>query len=531
MTWRGLWQRLRVPVAAPTDDRLRAGALVSRLQLRWLIYLRWIMVVVALGVLAIEHTVNPAEVRPRGLLLTILATAVTNVIWWAAAHFLLGEYRDSASSPARGLRRALRLANAQVGADLFLLTLMLHFTGGVENPMAAFYLFHMAIGSLVLERWHAMLQGVWAVALYALMGVATLRGSVPHYVFVPGVAPPQLWAQAPFVFVAIGVLACAVFGMLYFTLHIAHELDVREQALRVSNAALERSQAAIKELQGRRARFMQTAAHQLKSPLATIETLAGLIRDRVVPEDAIQPTCEKIAVRCEEGIRQVGELLALARVEEADPARHALEGTDVVQTITDLYRRYLPYAQRQRVNLHFRVPQGAGLLARVNPRDLADCLDNLLSNAVKYTPAGGCVTIGVAGGASAAEAIDAVPDAEVANGPVKSPGAAEADGLDARAAGLEPAPHYLAVYVRDTGIGIEPEALPAAGHPDFQGTIFEDFRRGKTALMAGVPGTGLGLAVVREVVGQAGGEIHVQSAPGQGSTFVVAFPAWRPPNA
>jgi signal transduction histidine kinase len=421
------------------------------------------------------------------------------------------------------LRRALVLANTQVATDLLLLTLLLHFTGGVENPMAAFYLFHMAIGSLVLERQQAVLQGVWAVALYGLTALATLNGHLPHYDFIPGLAGAQLYAQPACVFVAIGVLACAVFGMLYFTLHIARELDLHEQALRESNAALERSQAALKELQARRAKFMQTAAHQLKSPLATIETLAGLIRDRVVPDAAVRPTCEKIAVRCEEGIRQVSELLALARVEEADPARHALEGTDVVQTITDLCRRYMPQAHRQHLTLHFRVPRAGRLLARVNSRDLADCLDNLVSNAVKYTPAGGAVTIGITGGPTGAEACDAgtrddPPDVSGADAAPDTGGARDWDGAG-----------HLAVYVRDTGIGIEPEVLPHAAGDSFQGTIFEDFRRGKTALTAGIPGTGLGLAVVREVVKQAGGEIRVQSAPGQGSTFVVAFPAWQPP--
>ena len=74
------------------------------------------------------------------------------------------------------------------------------------------------------------------------------------------------------------------------------------------------------------------------------------------------------------------------------------------------------------------------------------------------------------------------------------------------------------IRVRDTGSGIPPEVLPQIFDPFF--TTKEDQQR-----------TGLGLAVARSIVEQHGGEIAVESTPGQGTEFVVALPAVRPVDA
>ena len=77
---------------------------------------------------------------------------------------------------------------------------------------------------------------------------------------------------------------------------------------------------------------------------------------------------------------------------------------------------------------------------------------------------------------------------------------------------------YIALRVQDTGCGIPPEDLDRVFEPFFSTEPISDSNRGKT-------GTGLGLPVARDLVRQAGGEIHLQSRPGAGSTFTVLLPA------
>jgi signal transduction histidine kinase len=71
------------------------------------------------------------------------------------------------------------------------------------------------------------------------------------------------------------------------------------------------------------------------------------------------------------------------------------------------------------------------------------------------------------------------------------------------------------IEIRDNGMGIAGSSLES---------IFEPFHRGNEALAANIPGSGLGLTIVREIVEQARGRITVTSQPGQGSEFVLWFP-------
>ena len=507
----------QVPPPAPMPDlpeRYRAGALVALLRLHWFANLRWAMLAGALAALGIERMVAPQIHRPEGLFVILFALAAINLVWTGISRSLGRRVSSSAEIEAADVRGALLYANLQVATDLLVLTLILHFTGGVENPMAIFYLFHMAIGALLLHSWQALLQGVWAVTLYAVMAIGELvwRPDV-HHPFLPGLERVGLHAEPTYVAAAIVIVACGVFGTLFFMLRVATRLDAREQQLRSAHRALQQSQTAVFDLQRRKSRFLQTSAHQLKSPLAGIQTLTGLIRDGILPEQTVRETCEKIIRRCRDGIDQVTEMLTLARVEEVDPDRHRKALSDVGKTVSGLCQQYQAQAEGKGLMLEFdcQLPAESGLRARVDSRDLADCVGNLIENAIKYTDSGGRVSVIVARSSAASRP--------------------EKDGLDGVHAGERGgAGDFVAVIVKDTGMGIEADALRGREGPGGAGSIFDAFRRGNGALAARIPGTGLGLSIVREVVEKAGGRLKVHSRPGKGSTFSVMFPTGDVPD-
>jgi signal transduction histidine kinase len=481
----------------------RSGALMSLMQLHWFIRLRWVFVAVAAVALLIERY-GAAVQRPSALFMVLGALAAVNLVWLLASRTLLRQTQSGEAPDADAVHGALVFANAQVAVDLALLTVILRYTGGTENPMALCYLFHMAIGSLLLLRWQAILQGLWVVALYGILAAGECRGWItPHYDFLPAFGSSGLAAQPAYAAAAWAVVSCGVFGTLYFTLHIAGRLDEREAQLRQADEALQGSLTAIRELQDRRARFMQTAAHQLKAPLAVIQTLSGLIRDGVATGDQASATCATIASRCREGIEQVTELLTLARVQQADPAGHRQALTDVGQVVVEACQRYSPLAENKRIAVNCHVPPDVDLHAHVQRRDLFDCVDNLIDNAVKFTEGPGSITVTVARVRE-----DQMP-------------------VDVRHR-VMPSVTFVSISVTDTGMGIDTESLGGANGKFGRGGVFDAFRRGNNALAAGIPGTGLGLSIVREVVEQAGGHIHVRSQPGEGATFTVAFPARRP---
>ena len=473
--------------AAPTQAR--AGVLVVLLRLHWFIRLRWVFVAVALGALAVERFAFPESKRPWQLLVAVLSVAVINVVWMIASRQLRRHFGQQSTDAASDIHSSELFANAQVAIDLCLLTAILHCTGGVENPMAVFYLFHVGISGLLLRRWHAVLQSAWVALLFAAMAGGEYGGWLPHHALLPSQAAPGLYSSGLYVLLMIVVVVCAVFGTLYFTLRIAKVLEEREERLIEANAALQQSQIAINDLQSRRARFMQTAAHQLKSPLAIVQTLSNLIRDGIIKDmDGIQDICGKINRRSQEGVTQVTELLTFARVQEADPARHRQSHADLRTTVCQLCERFKAVAEEKGLAFHWRLPADeTDLTVAVDPQDLRDCVGNLIENAIKYTSAGQVrVTVTLRDDPNT--------------------------------------PPMASVHVMDTGIGLDPSLMRSAGEKLGDEPVFDEFRRGKNVIAAGIPGTGLGLSIVREVIEQAGGKIWVMSRQKIGTSFTVTLP-------
>jgi signal transduction histidine kinase len=454
--------------------QFRVRVLVAFVRNSWFIRLRWVFAAAALALLLLERLRGGAPERPFAIAVCIVVLAVVNAVWTAVGGRLHAAFRADGSVPSDVIRRVVTFANAQMTVDLLLLTIILRYLGGIESPMAVFYLFHMLIAALLLKPLNALLQGGWALLLYAGLGVGECLGWIaPHYPFMvstSGAAPHTDWA---FVLAGIGTLGIGVFGTLFFTLQISRRLDEQERELEQANEALQASQRAVETLHARRSRFMQTAAHQLKSPLTGIEMLAGLIRDGVVQGDRIGDTVERITSRCQEAIVQVTELLTLARLEDAEPTRHSSARTNIDEVVARVIGRLAEQVKGKGLGLEV-VPSEGTSDAAVDARDLEDCLANLVDNAIKYTSEGGSIRVTTA--------------------------------FDDR---------WISVSVRDTGMGIAEDAVD---------DIFDPFRRGNLALAANIPGSGLGLAIVREVVEGAHGRIEVRSAPGEGSEFIVRFP-------
>jgi signal transduction histidine kinase len=222
--------------------------------------------------------------------------------------------------------------------------------------------------------------------------------------------------------------------------------------------------------------FLAVMSHELRTPLNAIAGYAELmalgLRGPITEQQ--QRDLERIRASQEHLLGLISGVLDLSRI-ETGRVQYDIAPIALGPFLGSLDALVEPQAVAKALALELgSCPSGLTVLA--DREKLRQVLLNLLSNAIRYTPSGGRITI-------AAEARD--------------------DGT-------------VAVTVRDTGIGIAPEAL---------GQIFEPFVQLDRSLTRVRDGVGLGLAISRDLARAMGGELTAASAVGTGSTFTLTLPA------
>jgi signal transduction histidine kinase len=257
---------------------------------------------------------------------------------------------------------------------------------------------------------------------------------------------------------------------------LATEVEERktiQQALRGRNEELRQALATRDE-------FLSTAAHELKTPVASVHVAAQVLRRAhergQLDEKRLRRYVEAITTASRRLTALVNDLLDVSRIHAGQLALEP-EPIDLSAWVPNLVERYRDHLDG-RHELCVELPP-APCVVLADPHRLEQVLLNLLDNAVKYSPDGGSVSVSVAA----------------------------SDGA-------------VTIHVQDRGIGLPPESVEA---------IFEPFGRAPNALRRHLPGMGLGLHICRNIVERHGGAVWAES-PGedQGTTIVVRLPATSP---
>ncbi len=222
--------------------------------------------------------------------------------------------------------------------------------------------------------------------------------------------------------------------------------------------------------------FVSTVSHEFRSPLTTIRTISELLAHGRIAEEARREQSYVFLER-ETGRlhRLVEDLLDFGRMESGRKQYH-LEAHDAFAVVRSAVADFREQAAAAGFEIEMRLDSGAATV-EADEEAVRRALRNLLENAVKYSPQ--CRTVWVEG------------------------------ALNQR---------QVMISVRDRGIGIEPRE---------QRKIFQRFVRGVAARKAGIKGTGIGLAMVSQIIDACGGQIRLQSAAGAGSTFTIVLPLIR----
>jgi len=229
----------------------------------------------------------------------------------------------------------------------------------------------------------------------------------------------------------------------------------------------------LKEADVRKDEFLAMLAHELRNPLAPISAAAQLLQIMAIDEVRVRQTSQIIGRQVHHLTSLVDDLLDVSRVTRGLVELDSAE-VDVGQVVAEAIEQVTPLVRARHHHLGLQLPPEAPLVLGDRKR-LIQVIVNLLNNAAKYTPEGGRLAL----------------------------------QTEVRGA-------HVLIEVADNGIGMAPELVARA---------FDMFAQAERSPDRSSGGLGLGLALVRSLVGLHGGTVSCTSpGPGQGSTFTVCLP-------
>jgi len=422
----------------------------------WLIRLRWLAAIgVALGTFACTHILHiPVQVVPLYGIAALLG--FYNALVLGFLRWLTRTGRDHN-------RRKLRIViNLQISVDLIILTFLLHFSGGPENPLVFFFVFHMIIASILLSAWESYLHATLAVGLFGALLLLESAGLVRHYCL-QGLLRVCRYEEGGYLAAMFAIFAITLYLVVYMAGYIAVRLRRAEEAQKEANELL-REKDRIKD------EYVAQVTHDIKGHLAAIQSCLNVAVTEPLEGQAAE-FVGRAYRRTYTLTSFVRMLLRLTRLKL--DGNWEMESFSIAEAIQETVEFVRHAAEAKGLHLTCSVdPAAATVLG--SELSFQEAIQNLLLNAVKYTPEHGTVSIST-----------------------------------------EVQTQRVVIEVSDSGIGIPHDEQPR---------VFGEFYRASNARKLDPNGDGLGLALVKQVVGLHGGVVEVSSELGCGSTFRIVLP-------
>lgn len=266
----------------------------------------------------------------------------------------------------------------------------------------------------------------------------------------------------------------------------ASRLKTANHEIKLKNKKIRKQASKLKVIDQLKTRFLANISHEFRTPLTLI--LIPL-EEMILANEANPDTKAQLSIMNRNArrlLQLINQLLDISKIENGNVPLE-LTHQDVISYMRALASSFQSLAQKHQIDYQFFC-NTSELFASFDKDKLEKIGYNLISNALKFTPDGGTVQVGV-------NEITLTVD--------------EASGM-----ALEPG-KYIQILVNDSGPGISPEHLPY---------IFDRFYQAEGSKVRKSHGTGIGLALTKELVELHGGKIHVKSELNKGSCFSVLLP-------
>jgi signal transduction histidine kinase len=282
-------------------------------------------------------------------------------------------------------------------------------------------------------------------------------------------------------------IAASAIGRTEAVAALGHQAEVLETLVAERTRQLTRAVEDAHQASTAKSALLANISHELRTPLTAILGYSQVLRSQF--DGTLNEAQMADVVAIEDGGRRllelVDDLLTATTIERGRVDIH-VEAIELEPFLADIVESFRRAAGEREIDLRFAPDPGLPAGVNADRRHLREILVNLVRNGLTYTAAGGRVEV--------------------------------TGRVEPRQDVTDPArPDQLVIAVSDTGIGIA---------ADDQELVFEQFAR-----VAGpaYPGAGLGLAIARDLARLHGGDITLESAPGQGSQFTLALPVEAQP--
>ena len=301
--------------------------------------------------------------------------------------------------------------------------------------------------------------------------ILTVECAVPNNTWYFDIIPSEGWSPRSYWIMCIVI--SYVFSLLIAT--VFYLISSKKHRERQYEAELEKSAEQAKNANEAKTRFLFNMSHDIRTPMNAIVGFSGLLEKNLQNERKAKEYLEKIQSSSNLLLRIINQVLEMARI-ESGTAVLQLKAEDMdalfhrVNTVfeEDVRKKNLQYHTVLDVRHHYAV---------CDETKLQEIMLNIISNAIKYTPEGHSIYV---------EVHEAVSE--------------------------NPSKIRYILSCEDTGIGMSEEYLPH---------IYEEFSREHTTTENKVPGTGLGLPIIKSMIELMGGSIQVESRLGIGTKFTV----------
>jgi len=383
----------------------------------------------------------------------------------------------------RVIPRVRRELYTHIILDMLTLTILLHYTGGIENPFIFFFVFHIILASIVLNYRVVYILSTIAIVMVSLLVIMEYGGIIPH-VNLEGFVLPTRYHEGSRMLAVLATLIFLLYATTYMTTGIAGELRKRQRQiftlqqhmLEEKTNELDVASSEITKLEEEKSRFLSfigIAAHDLKAPLTAIQGFLWVMLGGFAGEISAKQKniLERSTQRITELLTLISDLLDIPRIETGQVV-HEMKEISLRQVVINSLEGQRDLAKEKGIKLKVELSEGLPRIKGSAPR-LQQVVTNLVNNAINYTPEG-TITVRV----------------------------------------REQAKDLL-VEVLDTGIGIPLEDMPR---------LFEDFFRAHNVESKG---TGLGLSISKRITEAHKGRIWVESPcpeTNTGSKFSFTLP-------